>query len=609
MACRAEAPTPKPRNLVLILIDTLRQDRLSAYGYERVTSPFIDRLAREGALLDGRTTASWTKPAATSLLTGLHPLRHQVATGNDTLPLEAVTLAEILAARGFSTAAISSNGWVSRAWGQDRGFGQFLPLWTMGYGRFPKAPDVNGEVARVMPSLRPPFFLFVHYLDPHMPYDPPTAWDGGPLPPELAQLRPLGRAAFDFRGRELPLELAQAASELYDGEVRAADQGIEQLVSILGREQRLDGTLLVITSDHGEEFRDHGQMGHGKTLYEEVVRVPLIFHGPGLGPGLRLGRASLEDVAPTVLDLLGVQPALPNGYAFDGRSLARELSGGLGDSTTPAWLGYLEGEQGASLAFAHAEYKVVLARDPYRKELYQLAEDPAERVNLLAGMPEFGPSASAFGKLAGRLAEEYNRMYRRGLPRRSTVADAGLRDQLAALGYLKMFADKGVKRAFPRRLFAADARDGGLRGWENISAFVDCAEVSDLPEDQLLEGWYAPEAVLRGRWTGPEASVAFRAASGSGGVLTLEGVAYRPAASRLTLAWNGDLLTEQRIGIGPYSVTVPLQPETGSGEPPILSLRIAPPFRPSEIGSQDERVLGLFVTSICRSGMEPVQRR
>lgn len=608
LGCGAQRSPVAPRNLVIVLIDTLRQDRVSAYGYSRQTSPFLDRLAREGARLDGRSSASWTKPAATSLLTGLHPLRHQVASGGDTLPPEVVTLAQMLSARGFSTAAISSNGWVSRAWGQDRGFQTFLPLWTMGYGRFPKAPDVNHEVARLLPTLRPPFFLFVHYLDPHMPYDPPTAWDGQPLPPELARLRPLGRADFDLGGKALPHELAEAASELYDGEIRAVDAGVEQLAALLQAAGRMDDTLWVVTADHGEEFLDHGQMGHGKTLYEEVVRVPLIVKGPGVQPGLRLGRAVLEDIAPTVLDLLRVEPQLPPGYAVDGSSFADALSGGPAPVEAADWLGYLEGEQGASVAILKSDLKLVLSKDPYHKDLFDLGMDGAERVNLLAAAPVPGTGPVGFDALATSLAGEYNDLVRRAMPRRSTTADSGLRDQLAALGYIKFFSEKGVRRAFPRRLVPADARRGGLRGWENRGAFVDCGSLVDLPEDQLLQGWFEVEPRLGGRWTAPEATTAFPAEPGSGELL-LEGVSFRRSAARLRLRWNDVEVAAEQVAPGPFSIRAALPAPSDPLSPPLLGVEVEPPFHPAEIGSDDERVLGIFVTSLCRSGAEAAQRR
>lgn len=598
-------PASKAKNVVLVVIDTLRQDRVSAYGYPRLQTPFLDELAANGALANGLSPTSWTKPAVATILTGLHPLRHQLASGGDVLPKEALTLAELLKGEDYSTMALSTNGLVSRGWGFGRGFDVFLASWLMGCDRFAPSAQVNEDLLPRLAELRPPFFLYVHYLDPHQPYDPPATWDGRPLPPELSALAPLKEGELLPARGEVQAGVLAAASDLYDGEVRANDDSLRDLVLRL-RELGLDReTLLIVTSDHGEEFFEHGRAGHGKSLYEEVTRVPLVLHAPGVvRSGTRLGTVGLADLVPTVLDLIGVEPRLPEGYHFDGRSWANELRTGRepegGAVRVSEELLYLESEADAGLAYYSGGNKILIGRNPYLKEFFDLEADPSERRNLL-GQPD---RRAAFGRAAAGLSERYSALLRTALGRRSTTSDPKLVQELAALGYVKFFNAHGNRRAFPRRLVPADMRPGGLLGVENLASFKPCIERVDAPPDQFLQGWFAFEEAIGGRWSAPEATLALPVASAGPGTseeIALGGVSYRPGKARLTIAGEGIVTRSFEIEPGAFSVSTPRDPTIAIREAPVpmLRLTVEPTFRPHDLGSSDMRELGLFFSSVC----------
>jgi len=594
-SCRPPASANEAQNLVLIVIDTLRQDRLGAYGYPRPVSPVLDALARSGAVADGLSPTSWTRPAMATLFTGLHPLRHQVAASTDRIPGELPTLPQILRERGFDTLGVSTNGHVSSAWGFDRGFREFLPTWKLGYGLFATSADVNELLLPRLESLRPPYFLFVHYLDPHQPYDPPAAFDGTPLSEDLAKLAPLREGeTYPTLGAVAP-ELLRAASDLYDGEIRANDRAVGELLERL-RELGLNrNTLVVVTSDHGEEFFEHGRSGHGKQLFAESTAVPLLFQGEGVVcPGARLGRMGLEDVAPTVLSLLGVDSGRAAPRGLDGIDQSAALRCGGVVEERPRLL-YLEGDPDAGLAVVEGDWKLLLGLEPYRKAAFDLARDPGETRDRL-GEPE---GAVAVPRLAQTLAELYNGDLRAAYPRDTTTADQELTEQLAALGYGGVRNPVAARRTFPRRLRPADETPGGLRGWEDVDGFASCADLRDDPSRQLLAGWWRPTADERGRWTAAAGTFALRAPAEASPRLAMRGHSYRPDPVRLEVEpvsggarWSGE------IAPGAFELELAV-PDLAPGEVALFRFVAAPAYVPAEHGLDDARSLGVFVESLC----------
>ncbi len=324
---RTAAPPPEQRaaqlrdslagsNLVLISLDTLRPDHLSAYGYHRETSPNIDALAASGVRLDGATAAShWTAPSHATLLSGLHPSEHGVTTDAARMSPDVTTLAEVLSEAGWRTGGFTGSYFVTELLGLRQGFETWAEQ---------PAPCSEGFAAAIdwMQAQEAPFFLFAHTYQTHAPYSPPPPNDrmftpAGPLPKRAVtgQFRSPGPPP-------TPAEL-EALIGLYDGEIRTADDCVGELVEALG--ERRDRTLVVITSDHGEQFMEHGGFGHGRLL-PVLLRVPLILSHPLLRTAADAALSQptgAVDVVPTLLDLLGVEP--PPGLS--GQSLVPMMTG------------------------------------------------------------------------------------------------------------------------------------------------------------------------------------------------------------------------------------------------------------------------------------------
>jgi arylsulfatase A-like enzyme len=475
--CRARREAVPVRNLVLIVVDTLRQDHLQAYGYRRETAPAFSRLAAEGVLWDGVSPTSWTKPAVASILTGLHPIRHQTFGNADALPEAAETLAERLRGHGFGALGITANAWLSRRAGFAQGFTAYNSMLDdLHHGPFSTAQEVNAELLPRLKGLASPFFLYVQYLDPHAPYDPDRDYRGRGLSGRLlarkhgVSIRELQMSRVLVR----PPELVEDATDLYDGEIRRTDDAIGELLGELRRLRLDEGTLTVVTSDHGEELQEHGRMGHGQTLYEEVVRVPLLLHAPGTLPaGLRMGTASLLDILPTVLELLSVPfdpggldgiglasfmktAALPPGSVAGKNAGARELLLHLdldNDGRDEIM------QKGRALALRGDRYKLVLSEVPRRKELFDRGGDPGEQANRLAAA-----EPALLKTMAEHLAEQYNALAGRSLARAEDL-DRDKREAMAALGYVGAGASGPPERGLPPRIQPADRDPEGSLGW------------------------------------------------------------------------------------------------------------------------------------------------
>jgi arylsulfatase A-like enzyme len=576
----------RPENVIVVVIDTLRRDHLATYGYGRQTAPVLDRLARGGAVFEGLSPTSWTKPATASLLTGLHPLRHQAVSRLDRLSGQAVTLAERLRDAGYQTLGVSANGWISAPFGFDQGFDELILLDSVSH-----AEDVNRELLPRLAALAPPFFLYVHYIDPHAPYEPRTAWDGGALPAALRAQGPVSIESLDpFTVRQRPAELLERVRDLYDGEIRGADRGLGELLRELERRSLLENTVLVVTSDHGEEIEDHGRMSHGLSLYEEMVRVPLVFHAPRhIAPGRR-GAASLLDVVPTLMDLLKLETEEEGG--LDGVSLAASLRDGPGPSGPRQFLLHLDHIDGTALALTRGPAKLLLGQRPYRKELFELAADPGERRNLLEQGHE-----KELSELAAGLAAAYNARSLKALPRRAAAMDEKLRKDLAALGYAA--AGRVLEpRRIPRRIVPADLAPAGLLGWEGTDSLASCVELSGPnAERHLLRGWYAAEP--GGRWSKQRGVIVLgHPARGGRSTLALNGVSYRSDTPRVTVRAAEGPLLESAVAPGAFRLTAPID-NLSADQPLVVEIATDSAFVPSEHGMADSRPLGLFVSSIC----------
>ena len=410
-ACSA-TPAGRP-NVVLIVIDTVRADRLSGYGYDRPTTPHIDALGERGVRFSNAfSTSSWTLPAHASLFTGLFPIEHGATQERTRLEAGASTLAEILGAHGYATFAASDNPLVGPGTGLDRGFDAFVETWRGKHGPRHPEPDRHANllaVTRFLESLEPgrPFFVFVNYIEGHGPYAPPEPQRSRFLAPGTSPEAVRSALRRDAVGYYLdpasipPAEFA-VLNDLYDGEVARVDALVGALVDALEQSGRLDATLLVITSDHGENIGDHGHFRHVFSLYGTTVRIPLIVVLPD---GQRAGEvrpepASLVDLFATLLAQCGIEPP-------SGATTGRDLLADAGDaSEAPIYAEYYTPLQALGL-FSPEEFAANRARlSPFLRrlrsvqvgdwrliaasdgshELFDLSSDPGERRNL-AGSP------------------------------------------------------------------------------------------------------------------------------------------------------------------------------------------------------------------------------
>lgn len=615
---------PTPLNLLLIVVDTLRQDHLQCYGYPRATAPTLCRLASEGAHLDAVSPTAWTKPAVASLLTGLHPLRHQAISRRDRLPAAAVTLAEILASRRFHTFGVSASGWVSPEFGFGQGFQELLTVPVPGPETPPDGTRLNALLFPALERLRSPFFLYVHYTDPHDPYDPAVAWDGSPLDERLRAKAPLRAGAVAASRGHRGRPLVQDAIDLYDGEIRSVDVAIGRLLGRMETLGLLRRTLTVITSDHGEEFQEHGRAGHGHSLYREVTRVPLIVHAPQvIAPRSEGGSATLTDVVPTVLDLFGIDAIADDGPRhppsgsprFDGTSFGDWLRGesrSRGQATAiPAravtqrrgapidHLLHLDLDGRAALAALRGTEKLILATVPYTKELFDLEGDPSERHDLTGD----GDAGLRFPRLAEDLALRYNELATRALPRRQTRLRENV-EGLRALGYLAGTPREASDRALPRRIRPADPPPGGFLGWEQPRRFESCVETAEPRfATQLLDGWYPVEPRFGGRWTHLSASLVVAPPDSWSETATLDVTGHRPDEVPdevpVDVTINGELVASPSVGGGQWTLSIPVEPLPD--EPSSLVVRLAVRSRVPPREADRDPPRGLFVRSVCLS--------
>jgi arylsulfatase A-like enzyme len=310
-ACRRGTPPPDaatPRNLILISIDTLRADRLGAYGYDRPTSPAMDALGSKGVRFEvAIAEACWTLPSHVTLMSGLPPALHGVTVPTRKVSPDVPLLAEVLRDAGFHTIGLTGGRFLSRRFGFDRGFAHFDDG-GLSFAR--SLAEAGARIAEMDPAER--FFVFIHTYDVHCPYDPPPEYAAQfETRPEADHLDTRGRCGNPhYNKMALTAGQARFLSDRYDGSIRYADDLLGNFLARLARLGVLDTTVVAIVSDHGEEFLEHGKIGHRGTLYIQALRVPWLMAGPGLPPQVVREPVGLADFMPTVLDLLGV-PAPP----------------------------------------------------------------------------------------------------------------------------------------------------------------------------------------------------------------------------------------------------------------------------------------------------------
>jgi arylsulfatase A-like enzyme len=430
VGCGLFGPERTP-NLLLISIDTLRPDHLGCYGYARPTSPALDALAARGVLFEDVSAPSpWTLPSHASLLTGLYPRRHGLESHAFQLPAAVHTLAEILAPRGFTTAAIVNSHNLSEKFGLQRGFGHFVYV-QENVGDVEPSRVEKEALAWLGRGPKAPFFLFLHFYDVHSDYRSRSEYERRFARPYGGRVDGTTDQLMEQRAGRLELGPGDAEQlrDLYDAGIRQMDDGIARVLEALRVTGQLEGTVVVVTSDHGEEFLEHGGVLHGRTQYEEVIRVPLILTGPGLPAGVRIPEpVSLVDVKPTLLGLLG-EPAPPG---LDGIDVAPAWKDPA--RRAPERFVFAEADhhndavEGSKRAVRRGRFKLHYDMISGEARLFDLEKDPQE---LSPMPPEAAPEGAA---LMQELRESM--LVKRERRKRPPLSPEEV-ERLRSLGYLQ----------------------------------------------------------------------------------------------------------------------------------------------------------------------------
>jgi arylsulfatase A-like enzyme/Tfp pilus assembly protein PilF len=410
---RAARPAADALNVLLVTLDTTRADRLGSYGYAGAKTPRLDALAGEGIrFARAYAPAPLTLPAHATILSGLYPAAHGVRNNGRELDSKVRTLAEILKGQGFATAAFVSSFSVDSRFGLGRGFDVYEDTFQAasplkGANSERRAEETFALFSRWFDGAsQGRFFAWVHYYDPHLPYDPPSPYK------------------------------EEFGDRTYDGEIAYMDRFVGAVLDRLEEKGVAGRTLVVVAGDHGEGLGDKVETGHGIFLYEETVRVPLIVRNPGAFPRSRVVGSSvrLVDVAPTVLATLG---------------LADEASAMQGRDLTPWMRGKADGDLDALVEtfyprenFGWSEL-VGLISGPWkfiqapRPELYDLVSDPGERRDLAAA------SADKAAGMARKLEQELLRLSSPAGAGGPAADSAEVRERLRSLGYVNFASAKG----------------------------------------------------------------------------------------------------------------------------------------------------------------------
>ncbi len=462
------APKQRP-NVIIYLIDTLRADHASLYGYPRKTTPFLDQLGAQGLVFDDcQVQAPWTKPSVASLLTSLYSYTHGIVNDYDMVPAGSPALAEELRKAGYVTAGVVANPFAGRISGLQRGF-DFLDEWSVIQRYRTDKEDRGTDSAAVNRIVFPwleqhknePFFLYAHTTDPHAPYRPPAGFEEKFANPaetpkfdrEYKQMRDVrqygGGTVVDRAGTKRagvdPDRFIRQAIDRYDGEVLFNDSNLQKLVEKLKDLGVLDNTLLIVVSDHGEEFWEHGWTAHGQSLYTELAHGVFMMYGPKLIPTPRrvAEPVQLIDVMPTILDLLGLpMPEMVQGQSLAGfvRGQPFHRRGAVVTSrfASPHFLGHVPENGTDTIAMMDANWKLIYrpqAKKVHMKELelYDRRNDPKETRDVSAEHPQ---QTEQIHREIGRWVDAQNKIRSSLRGGGKATIDAKTMEQLRSLGYL-----------------------------------------------------------------------------------------------------------------------------------------------------------------------------
>lgn len=441
LSCSApEAAEPRPRNVLFVLVDTLRADHLGAYGYGRSTSPALDAFAKESLLFENaRSQASCTFPSANSILTSRSPTaflgQPQQALG---IPPGIQSIAEILAGRGYRTAAVSASPVVRNTksrfnptGGFGRGFSIFdeVCVWK-------PAHCVNRRALEVLAQKdERPFFLYLHYMDPHGPYRPPREhrkFSKSGIATDKDFIRygdpnPIGDWLYKQEPDPgvTPAEM-QHLIDLYDDEIVYFDLRFGELLASLKKSGLLENTMVVLTADHGEEFLEHGHIKHCRTVYDNSIKIPYILHIPGVPARAMAAPVQNLDLVPTILDYLGIDAA---GLKLEGRSLRPLIEGRMKEKEAGELRQFAS--QGSLRSAADGRFKLIHDLAANTWALYDLKADPGEKTDTLAR------ERRSFHRLRESLRGWIDRTEGAGTESESVRKAKEAEKKLRSLGYLE----------------------------------------------------------------------------------------------------------------------------------------------------------------------------
>ena len=442
-------------NILLITVDTLRADHLSRYGYTNIRTPNIDSIGEQGVTFDRfLSSTSWTLPALTTMMTGVHQKIHGMMKNDVALDKSFVTLASRMKDAGYATQAVVTNQYLNHPYRLDRGFDRYqfsddptayppLSGLLIFDFLFPKqnerhsAENMTRRAVDVLERLKHrPFFLWVHYIDPHTPY---SAWYIDRFPESASGYSgPIGREFTDIPGIEngtLKLNDAdrQQIINLYDAEIMYVDRQIGVLLAALDRLGLKENTAVIFTSDHGEEFWDHGGLIHGRTLYTESVHVPLfIRHPKRLPKNLRVGSiTSMVELTPAIASIAGLQPL----KIYQGKSLLRKL---IDDTDSTAFLDLMKDGEYSIAGYYDKDIAYIRSRSPKRYvDVYSTTDDFLQKKNLAPQQSELLPGYQEKLKTMRRANLEIRRTLNLSESENRFELTDDMTDSLRALGYVE----------------------------------------------------------------------------------------------------------------------------------------------------------------------------
>lgn len=383
---KLEGTDAKKKNVIVLLIDTQRADKLSSYGNRRIKTPEMEKFVSESAVFEHcQANSNWTKPSCASVFTGLHPDSHKARGHASVLSKNVKLISEIYRSQGFATGAFVANGYLADEFGFKRGWSQYI-----NFIRENKNSDAVNVFKATMDFIKDqgdkPFFTYIQTIDPHVPYDPPEEdlklYDAQPYDGPVRP-RSTGELLEQFKRKKVVLEKRdrRRLEALYDGEVTYHDRQFGKFIEELKKAGVYDNTIFVVTADHGEEFFEHNSVGHGHSVYQELLHVPMIIRAPGLVPaGKRLqAPTTLVDILPTTLKAVGKD--VPR--EVEGKDLLPLARGAAPHPFDAAFSSFYSEMDSRNLQWSvrRGDWKLWM-KGPVNTFVHNLQQDPGEKVDV-----------------------------------------------------------------------------------------------------------------------------------------------------------------------------------------------------------------------------------